>query len=236
MEAGDDPWSSEAPFDRCRWFWRGWTLQELLAPDHVEFFNCDWQRLGSKRDLSSVISRATGINKRVLRGEVSIDSTSIAQRMSWAAGRKTRRPEDRSYCLMGLFQINMVMLYGEGAVKAFLRLQEEIMRSTSDPTLFAFHGWYRTTTAYLRQAPMLSTTKELVRSCATSAAWEDITPDLASRIGDWRSRLTSNQILRFSRQSRCIWPCSIFRTRSLRRTLWRSGSTNQILGPTNTGA
>jgi hypothetical protein len=124
-------------FYRSRWFTRGWTLQELLAPSVVYFFTSGWKRLGSKTLLRSQISEITKIGETFLTGEESIWNAAIAKRMSWAGNRKTTRTEDQAYCLLGLFDVNMPLLYGEGK-KAFLRLQEEIIRSSTDQTIFAW--------------------------------------------------------------------------------------------------
>jgi hypothetical protein len=121
---------------KSRWFSRGWTLQELLAPSKVIFYTAEWTEIGTKEQLADVISAHTGIHLQVLRGD-SPFNFSVAQRMSWAAGRETTRIEDRAYCLLGIFQVNMAMIYGEGE-RAFVRLQEEIMNSTDDMTIFAW--------------------------------------------------------------------------------------------------
>ncbi|KAK6703642.1 hypothetical protein SNK04_013572 [Fusarium graminearum] len=102
-----------------RWFTRGWTLQELIAPHEIIFFDQHWQELGTKTSLVSVLSERTSIPKSILCNTVELDTTSIAQRMSWAADRVTTRKEDSAYSLMGLFGINMPLLYGEGE-KAFI--------------------------------------------------------------------------------------------------------------------
>ncbi|GFF79688.1 hypothetical protein CNMCM6936_008055 [Aspergillus lentulus] len=124
-------------FSGSVWFTRGWTLQELLAPARVEFFNADWHPIGSKSELKSIIAGITGIQEEVLDGTLRPQELSIAQRMSWAAERVTTKVEDMAYSLLGLFEINMPMLYGEGK-RAFIRLQEEIMRQSDDQTLFAW--------------------------------------------------------------------------------------------------
>ncbi|KAF7163378.1 hypothetical protein CNMCM6106_000328 [Aspergillus hiratsukae] len=124
-------------FSGSVWFTRGWTLQELIAPSRVEFFNADWQPLGSKAELKEVIAGITGIQEEVLDGTLRPQELSIAQRMSWASQRVTTKVEDMAYSLLGLFEINMPMLYGEGK-RAFIRLQEEIMRQSDDQTLFAW--------------------------------------------------------------------------------------------------
>ena len=129
--------SRDSPFARARWFQRGFTLQELIAPAHVVFYSQDWTELGTKVSLSRTLASLTSIDVDVLVGTRSIESTSIANRMGWAANRKTKRPEDVAYCLMGIFAVNMPLLYGEGS-KAFIRLQEEIMKSSTDHSLFAW--------------------------------------------------------------------------------------------------
>ncbi|KAI0742563.1 heterokaryon incompatibility protein-domain-containing protein [Daedaleopsis nitida] len=124
-------------FARDRWHTRGWTLQELIAPRVVHFLSKDWHFLGSRADLAEGLQVITRIPATVLRLQQKPKDISVAQRMSWAAGRQTTRPEDEAYCLLGIFDINMPTLYGEGR-KAFQRLQEEIMRQSPDTTLFAW--------------------------------------------------------------------------------------------------
>ncbi|KAI6148138.1 heterokaryon incompatibility protein-domain-containing protein [Pisolithus tinctorius] len=122
------------------WFARGWTLQELIAPKRVEFFNRDWAPIGNKRHLAPTLERITGIPLEVLRDGLTAKCLSVAQIMSWAADRQTSRLEDRAYSLMGLFGVNMPMLYGEGK-KAFHRLQLEIIRISGDHSIFAWDPW-----------------------------------------------------------------------------------------------
>jgi hypothetical protein len=120
------------------WFKRGWTLQELLAPEDVEFYDMHWQWLGTKNNLRYSISLATNIDETVLKSGLGGSTEfSVAQRMSWASGRVTTRPEDIAYSLMGIFQVHMPLLYGEGH-QAFRRLQEEIIRQSNDDTIFAW--------------------------------------------------------------------------------------------------
>ncbi|KAM0424411.1 hypothetical protein ACHAPT_010332 [Fusarium lateritium] len=123
-------------FEKSRWFTRGWTLQELLAPATVDFFDKDWRFIGSKVDLGERISQRTNIDIETLRtGNMS--EASVFQKMSWASSRQTTRLEDIAYCLLGIFDINMTMLYGEGE-RAFIRLQEEILKEYDDHTIFAW--------------------------------------------------------------------------------------------------
>ena len=124
---------------RSKWFTRGWTLQELIAPARVIFFDCEWIEIGTKTDLSSIIFTITAIDEYTLLGKSPPRDVSVARRMSWASQRKTTRTEDIAYCLLGLFEVNMPLIYGEGK-KAFMRLQEEIMKSSDDQSLFAWHA------------------------------------------------------------------------------------------------
>jgi len=134
IDQGDDtsPWIQA--FVRARWFTRGWTLQELIAPRHAIFYTAKWDRIGTKRELSGILSRHTGISSPFLLG-VDISKALVATRMSWAANRSTTRVEDVAYSLLGLFNIHMPLLYGEGE-SAFLRLQHEIIKATNDATIF----------------------------------------------------------------------------------------------------
>ena len=127
----------EAAFRNSRWHTRGWTLQELIAPRIVLCVTQSWEILGSKADYAALLEEVTGVPATVLRLEDELKDISVAQRMSWASRRTTTRVEDEAYCLLGIFDINMPTLYGEGR-KAFRRLQEEIMRQSSDTTLFAW--------------------------------------------------------------------------------------------------
>ncbi|KAI6151182.1 heterokaryon incompatibility protein-domain-containing protein [Pisolithus tinctorius] len=126
------------------WFSRGWTLQELIAPTELEFFNTNWVSIGTKEDLTSTLEEITRIPEKVLRDKEAFMRTEFWERppvahiMSWAAGRKTTRVEDRAYSLLGLFGVNMPMLYGEGS-KAFQRLQLEIIRLSGDHSIFAWN-------------------------------------------------------------------------------------------------
>ena len=153
-------------FQKSEWFTRGWTLQEMLAPvDHNEsghfviFLDAHWHRLGTLTQLASEISEITGIDLYYLNLGAFINSlhdsvaermmaqiepraplraASVAMKMSWIAGRLTSRDEDMAYCMLGLFGVNMPLLYGEGTEKAFQRLQVLIMAETGDESMFAW--------------------------------------------------------------------------------------------------
>ncbi|CZR64901.1 related to vegetatible incompatibility protein HET-E-1 [Phialocephala subalpina] len=112
-------------FRASRWFRRGWTLQELLAPDSVEFFSRERERLGDKRTLEQQIHEITGIPTTALR-EKPLSQFDVDNRFLWAKNRQTTREEDKAYSLLGIFDIQMPLLYGEGRKKAFKRLLEEI--------------------------------------------------------------------------------------------------------------
>lgn len=127
----------------ARWWTRGWTLQELLAPESVRFFDLQWREFGDKVSLRQQVAAITGISEATLLGTVigsrqALDRVSVAQRMSWAARRETTRAEDTAYSLLGIFSVNMPLLYGEGGSAAFHRLQVEIMGSSPDQSLLAW--------------------------------------------------------------------------------------------------
>ncbi|KAL8769558.1 MAG: hypothetical protein Q9209_004489 [Squamulea sp. 1 TL-2023] len=124
---------------RSRWFTRGWTLQELLASWSIDFYDQNWQHIGDKKGLAGYISEFTGIEVDCILDTRCVLTASVAARMSWASDRKTSRPEDEAYCLMGLFDVNMPLLYGEGSFKAFRRLQHQIAANSEDESLFAWH-------------------------------------------------------------------------------------------------
>lgn len=137
------------------WFSRGWTLEELLAPgtpcksndgparvvaSSMYFFDKDWKEVDKKSDPDSYaeISRHTLIRQEHLSSSGSHAGASIAMRMSWAARRSTEEPEDRMYSLIGVFGINMSLMYGEGEAKAFMRLQSELMAHSEDQSILAW--------------------------------------------------------------------------------------------------
>ena len=152
-------------FKASAWFTRGWTLQELLAPDIVLFYDQGWRHMGTKDEFAEEISEVTEIDTQYLlprpkgspaerepctkamecRGHAPFLKPrvtgrwepSVATRMSWASKRRTSRIEDMAYCLLGIFDINMPLLYGEGR-KAFMRLQYEIIKKTNDDSIFAW--------------------------------------------------------------------------------------------------
>jgi hypothetical protein len=158
--------AQDCTLSKSRWFTRGWTLQELIAPSEVRFFDSGWTPFGDRRLLSSHIATVTRIDEALLRRESvcyhhdvlsrrgcqdcsrgataltgrSLKSYSISARMSWAARRETTRVEDTAYCLLGIFDVAMPLLYGEG-LKAFRRLQEEIVRHSNDQTFLVWDRW-----------------------------------------------------------------------------------------------
>ncbi|KAL6356894.1 hypothetical protein LRP88_10507 [Fusarium phalaenopsidis] len=153
-------------FAKGAWFTRGWTLQELIAPKQVQFFDSQWKKIGDRLSLLSSIVKVTGIDRRVLGRRqhhryceghenrlyglicrcgmdtssrtfrLLLSSFSVATRMSWASRRVTKRVEDQAYALLGLFNVNMPLLYGEGT-KAFRRLEEEIIRTSNDQSILS---------------------------------------------------------------------------------------------------
>lgn len=137
----DDTVDVSSRFQSSDWFTRGWTLQELIAPRRMTFFTADWIEVGSKEQLAGAIQERTNVPAQLLSGDPSalLRNASVAQKMSWAAGRRTTRIEDRAYSLMGIFGVNIPIIYGEG-LSAFRRLQEEIIRSSADHTIFVWQS------------------------------------------------------------------------------------------------
>lgn len=122
---------NDQSFQKSRWFTRGWTLQELLAPLSVEFFSAEGGRLGNTALLRQQIHDITGIPLQALQG-CPLSEFSVDERMSWARRRETKREEDAAYSLLGIFDIQMPLIYGEGREKAMKRLQKEIKDSFTD--------------------------------------------------------------------------------------------------------
>ncbi|KAI1744227.1 heterokaryon incompatibility protein-domain-containing protein [Xylaria scruposa] len=152
------------PLTGCRWFTRGWALQELIAPKRVQFYDGNWEHLGDRMSLIDELVAITLIDRPVLAREVPgtttirphgisrsvsmpyydssleslLESYTVSRRMSWASNRSTQREEDGAYSLMGLFGVKMPLLYGEGS-RAFRRLQEEIIKESNDQSILAYY-------------------------------------------------------------------------------------------------
>ena len=138
-------------FEDSDWFTRGWTLQELLAPREMYFFDRYWRPLGSKVTLSAQLQSATKIEAQYLHGNVS--KACIATKMSWLARRETSKIEDMAYCMFGLFEVSTYVKYGEGEA-AFLRLQEELIKQRpGDESIFAWKSSRITTCGLLAPWP-----------------------------------------------------------------------------------
>ena len=123
----DGSWESD--FRNCRWLRRGWTLQELLAPRVVEFFDKAGNRLGDKASLERHICDITGVPAEALRGRA-LSSFSIEERFSWQKSRRTKKPEDQAYSLSGICEVSMIPIYGEGRDVAMARLRRLIKEAT----------------------------------------------------------------------------------------------------------
>jgi len=132
--AEENPLDDMSSFRQSKWFTRGWTLQELLAPSDVRFFDQNWKEIGTKLGFKDLLQSITGITHLF-----DYKDASVAQKLSWVSQRETTRLEDQAYCLLGLFNVNMPLLYGEGSA-AFYRLQLEILSKTDDDTIFAWEG------------------------------------------------------------------------------------------------
>lgn len=158
-------------FSQSDWFTRGWTLQELIAPICVEFYAENWEPIGTKLERHQQITEITSIDPNVLVHKEAVDLFSNAEKLSWVAHRKVTKEEDEAYSLLGLFDINMPLLYGEGREKAFVRLQEAIYNSTADHSIFLFRH-----SPHLDGQPLLadSPTRFCQRSDCTSCLSQGI--------------------------------------------------------------
>lgn len=156
-------------FSKSRWFQRGWTLQELIAPQCLEFFNHAWQPLGERdmKRLHSVTER-TAISPEVFGNRRALREVPIARRMSWMAHRQTTRKEDEAYCLLGIFGVNMPLLYGEEDM-AFVRLQEELIRRLPDNSVLIFSK--PTPDNHMTREPLASSPKDFAR-CSHVESWK----------------------------------------------------------------
>lgn len=136
-EAVDPPLKTRKDLAKCKWYFRGWTLQELIAPKNITFFDKDWVRVGCKQSLVKELSAITKISEAILQHRQDLSTVSVAQKMSWAAHRHTTRVEDAAYCLLGIFSVHLPLIYGEKH-RAFRRLQEAILTSGSDLSIFSW--------------------------------------------------------------------------------------------------
>ena len=157
------------PFAKSKWFTRGWTLQELIAPPIVEFYDACWADLGTRTSLQPQLTQITGINRNVLTGGDPLRYT-VVVKLSWAARRQTSRLEDQAYCLLGILGVSMPLLYGEGR-RAFRRLQEEILRVDEDYTLFAWNA-------------VLQTERVLAESPSDFQAFEPVLNSVLAELAD----------------------------------------------------
>jgi len=129
----------KAPTTDSEWFERGWTLQELLVPQHMIFYDKNWQQMGTKTSLAAHLENPTHISAEYLNGRASFLDASVATKMSWMAGRTTKEVEDIAYSMLGILKVSMTPQYGEG-IGAFARLQDAIITSASsfDESIFAW--------------------------------------------------------------------------------------------------
>ncbi|XDG06029.1 hypothetical protein ABKA04_005644 [Annulohypoxylon sp. FPYF3050] len=125
---------------KAKWFTRGWTLQELLAPPYLVFVDRAWRRIGTRESWADEIKEASRIEARYLTDFSPTDfvSCSLAKRLSWASRRETTIEEDETYSLLGLFGISLPLIYGEGRWRAFNRLQRELITVYNDDSIFAW--------------------------------------------------------------------------------------------------
>jgi hypothetical protein len=144
VPSGSDVYEHDSAFRKSRWFTRGWTLQELLAPERIDFYDSNWTLISPislnytiDREWIDLLEDITSIPEYIFGTFGNLSQISAACKLSWMAGRNTTRVEDEAYCLLGLLDINMPLLYGEGE-KAFIRLQEAVLSGSDDISLLAW--------------------------------------------------------------------------------------------------
>lgn len=194
-----DDVADKADIPNSKWFTRGWTLQELLAPLNLAFYDRTLKFLGWKNDIwekdedmENLLLEATGIPKDQERAFKHFwpKEWTVAQKMSWASKRVTTRSGDMAYCLLGIFNVNMPLLYGEGK-RAFIRLQEEIMRSSNDSSIFA---WADNDLIHESSCGLLATMPAAFSSTPTATWTSGSTMDSTSSNDDDLYRLTNRDI------------------------------------------
>jgi hypothetical protein len=127
----DDAWR-ESQFPNSEWFKRGWTLQELLAPRDVAFFDREWNAIGSKLDFKDDIAQITTIPPDIISGKQALSKIHPLSRMAWRSGRQTTRPQDLAYCLAGLLGVSIDPDYTETFEQAMIRLWAAVLCLDSD--------------------------------------------------------------------------------------------------------
>lgn len=174
-------------FAQNKWFTRGWTLQELVAPRKVQFYRSDWAYLGDQDSLISEIVKVTSIDRDLLllssssssllwedEKKYTLYSYSISERMSWASRRQITRPEDNAYCLLGLFDMNMPLIYGEGGEKTFFRLQEAILKKTDDHSILCYDPNHAYSSLALASSPSLFNLPHRILSIRIAPSLRDL--------------------------------------------------------------
>ncbi|KAI0185607.1 hypothetical protein EV127DRAFT_348003 [Xylaria flabelliformis] len=154
------------------WFSRGWTLQELLSPQDIRFYDKDWNFIGTKMTLARVLEEITGIDQCYLTREKHFETACITTKMSWMAGRTTTRVEDIAYSMLGILNINMTTQYGEG-LRAFKRLQQALLSMSGDECLFSW------------KMPDRNTRSKFIYGVGQYAAWEADEWSLLGASPDW---------------------------------------------------
>ena len=185
---------------QSRWFTRGWTLQELLAPTRLCFFDQTWRSIGRLSEIDQVISKITNIPLNALRHYSPLSKFSIAKRMCWASSRDTTVVEDGAYCLLGIFGISMPLLYGEKN-NAFIRLQHEIVRISGDHSLFAWGSSHLA--FFFPRHSLLASSAHDFRGCDTVAGMDSVEPGRTFELTNQGVRM-SLPVIRVARPDRYL--------------------------------
>ena len=172
-------------FGWSRWFDRGWTLQELLAPPHMQFFDYNWDFIDTRQNLSLEIEAATKIDQRYLN-DGRYKEACIAIKMSWMANRTTSKVEDTAYALLGLFGVRMPTDYGEGPA-AFIRLQETLIEKYEDQDESIF-AWTDPTNQLLERRPASRTNIKKLEFYGLLAPWPSCFANMSSILANSKGK------------------------------------------------
>jgi hypothetical protein len=185
----------EASFRNSRWFTRGWTLQELIAPPNVEFFSLEGEYLGNKKSLTKLLHDITKIDVRAFQG-IPLSTFSIEERISWSENRETQREEDMVYSLLGIVGVCMIPIYSEGRNNAMDRLQRKIkkLHMGREVGLASLHGELDLAKIYASIPIAKGATFDSLAEGGNRPCLEGTRVDLLAQIAEWAGNPNSKAI------------------------------------------
>ena len=197
--------SEKGKLQHSKWFTRGWTLQELLAPSRVIFINKKWKVGGHKcpeapaakchcdwdtKALNISLAHITGIPISIINGQVDIRTIPSKVVCEWITNRNTTRVEDLAYCLIGLLRVTLLPIYGEGS-NAWVRLEEEVSKKQQRELLPSRRAQVEETVELPRPAALVG--DSLPTKTETRVKEEEC--ENASKLAeDWELKWSSSQL------------------------------------------